>query len=746
MSSHRPESTEREQGNRRRWPWLMALGGVFVIALAILFLWAYIAFKYPRFVPPSFEQVRKNYRRSDALLLDRHQEVIQELRVNRKARRLDWIPLSEISPALKSAVVFAEDRRFYQHHGIDWRAIVAAARGHFSSQSLRGASTITMQVAAKLNRTLEPQLVHRSLLQKWYQVGAARELDGAWSKEEILEAYLNLVSFRGELQGVAAASKGLFRKEPHGLNDTEAVILAALLRAPNAPIEQVAARACDLASSMHLPSSCSEITSRTHDVLSVPYTIDPEVALAPQVAHLLLDPLSAQSHDEPVRITSTLDASLQRFVIDVLQQHLLTVRDQNVHDAAVLVVDNQSGDVLAYVGNLGEFASARFVDGVQARRQAGSILKPFLYGLAIERRVLTAASLIDDAPLEIPAPNGTYRPENYDNQFHGLVTARVALASSLNIPAVKALLLLGVDSFVGELGQLGFRDLQSPGFYGPSLALGSADVTLWDLVNAYRSLANGGIWSPMRLTFDQKQDASSHRVLSPDAAFIVSDILSDRESRSETFSLESPLATRFWTAVKTGTSKDMRDNWCVGFSSRYTVGVWAGNFSGEPMWNVSGITGAAPVWVEIMSWLHHGQSSVAPKAPPGVISEKITLTNLGKSRQEWFIRGTETTEVEQASVPTNFHIVYPTNGMIVALDPDIPVDQQILVFESRPVDPSLRWILDGNDFGPAKPDAVWSPVQGKHTLALLDASRHVVDSVSFEVRGNVRANANGRSN
>ena len=254
-----------------------------------------------------------------------------------------------------------------------------------------------------------------------------------------------------------------------------------------------------------------------------------------------------------------------------------------MRDGAALVVDNASGEILAYAGNIGEQSSARFVDGVRAMRQAGSTLKPLIYALAFDQRLLTPASLMDDSPLDIPVIGGVYRPKNYDNRFHGMVTVRVALASSLNVPAVKALNLIGINSFVETMQRLDFRNIREPDYYGLSIALGSADITLWDLVAAYRALANGGVWSPLRLTAGETR-AVPRRVVSPEAAFLIADILSDRESRSRTFSLESPLSTRYWTAVKTGTSKDMRDNWCVGFSDRYTVGIWAGNFSGEPMY------------------------------------------------------------------------------------------------------------------------------------------------------------------
>src|SRR5262249_46648392 len=261
---------------------------------------------------------------------------------------------------------------------------------------------------------------------------------------------------------------------------------------------------------------------------------------------------------------------------------------------------------------------ARHVDGVRAKRQPGSALKPLLYGLALDLRLLTPASLIEDTPLEIAVPDGLYRPQNYDEHFRGPVTLRTALAASLNVPAVRTLQLVGTETFVQQLKRLGFAGMVERGdYYGPALEVGSADVSLWELTNAYRTLANGGMWSSLRLTPDEPA-ASATRVYSEPATFLISNILSDRASRSPTFGLDNPLATRFWSAVKTGTSKDMRDNWCVGYSRRYTVGVWVGNFSGQPMADVSGVTGAAPIWLEVMSWLPRETASPPPDPPAGV--------------------------------------------------------------------------------------------------------------------------------
>jgi penicillin-binding protein 1C len=683
---------------------------------------------------PSFAQVRAAHIQSEGILLDRNGETLHELRIDKNGRRLEWIQLGKISPALQSAIIFAEDHRFPKHGGVDWISLSRALQGFIGASSVRGASTITMQLAARLDEDLKSVKNRRSVLQKSRQIRAARTCEKRWSKNEILEAYLNLVTFRGELQGIHAAARGLFSKEPQGLNDLESIVLAALVRSPNAGTEAVAARAYALAPGMNLKIKRAEVGAFVKATLDHPYYLRPRIDLAPHVALRLLRMDKAPDGRAPGIVSCTLDGRLQAFTAESLRRHVLSVRSQNVHDGAAMVVENKSGEILAYIGNIGDEASARFVDGVRAKRQAGSTLKPFVYALAFDRRLLTPVSLIEDSPLDIPVQGGIYRPRNYDDRFHGVVTARTALASSLNVPAVKTLNLIGVDTFVETLRLVGFGSLRTPEFYGPSLALGSADVTLWDLVNAYRALANGGVWSSPRLTAGDSV-ALPLRVFSAESAFLISNILSDRESRSWTFALENPLSTRFWTAVKTGTSKDMRDNWCVGFSDRYTVGVWAGNFSGESMWDVSGITGAAPVWIEVMNWLHRGQSSREPQAPAGVVRRIVELGSVAGAKQEWFIEGTDTSVVRPAVGRLVARIAYPTTGTIVALDPDIPPEGQKMFFEVSPDGGGLEWTLDGQSLGLAAALTPWAPRQGKHVLKLLDQTGRELDSVDFEVRG-----------
>jgi penicillin-binding protein 1C len=305
----------------------------------------------------------------------------------------------------------------------------------------------------------------------------------------------------------------------------------------------------------------------------------------------------------------------------------------------------------------------------------------------------------------------------------------------MNVPAVKTVLLVGVDNFYDRLRELGFESLrQSAEYYGYSLALGSADISLYELTNAYRTLANGGLGSEMRLTFEHPVKKAG-RVFDPGAAYIISDILSDREARSATFGLENPLSTKFWTAVKTGTSKDMRDNWCIGFSDRYTVGVWVGNFSGEPMRNVSGVTGAAPVWLEIMNYLHAGRPSRQPRPPGDVVRAGIDFEGrAGSAREELFLGGTEPLAPVKVSAYQKPRITYPADEMLIAIDPEIPDDSQLVPFQFEPDRGKYRWVINGKSMASSSSIVLWKPQPGRYELSIVDDKEQVLHKVKFLVK------------
>lgn len=685
---------------------------------------------------PTLRQVQKKFRSSDRVVIDRNGQVIDEVRVEKSVRRLSWVQTEDLPPGFVDALLAAEDSRFFWHPGFDPIAFLGAAVDNVTAPRWRGGSTITMQLAQMLGS----KKVRPALWRKVRQLGKAVALELAWSKSEILEAYVNLVFYRGELQGLAAASYGLFDKAPSNLTRPEAAVIAALIRSPNAGVDKVRTRACRLLADMGHPEECLFLTAEHLDYIERGYKIAPYMKLAPHVGRRLV---SAGVEAESGLLRSTLDRSVQWAALHSLQKQIEALQSQNMNDGAVVVIENATGNVLAYVGNVGAYSAAPQVDAAVAGRQAGSTLKPFIYAKAIDERILTAASVLDDSPLTVSVATGLYKPNNFDRAFRDLVTVRNALASSLNIPAVKALELIGVDNFVQTMTDFGFNGLQRADFYGPSLALGSADVKLLDLTNAYRTLANKGIWSPVRFSPDQASTQAAKRVISEQAAFVVSDILADRQARASSFGLENTLSTKYWSAVKTGTSKDMRDNWCVGFSEKYTVGVWAGNFSGEAMWNVSGIQGAAPVWQEVMNYLHARESSLPPRPPEGLTATPVEFSHSREKRQEWFLAGTEPANHEiEAQPELRSRISYPVEGAIIAIDPDIPEDNHRVLFQIVAPKPDQNVYLNGRRLGRARFLLPWEPVSGRFKLELRDSKGQVVDKVHFEVRGRRFALAN----
>lgn len=685
---------------------------------------------------PSFDTVKARHHASELAVLDRRGEPVAALRTDFSERRGAWVPLSEVSPVLQRAVLLSEDRRFQDHGGVDWFSLASAGWGWLRGEGMRGASTISMQLAAMFDDSLQRPSGGRSVVQKFDQVRRAWQLESAWSKPQILEAYLNLAAFRGELRGVEAVSRVMFAKHPHGLNPRESAVAAALLRGPNAAPGLVVSRACALLREMAQGDTCEGLASDVRRWLGS--TARP-AADAPQLApHFARWAASMQgpSGREPV-LHTTLDAALQRQVLRSVARHVAGMGHAQLTDAAVVVLDNDTGEVLAYVGASGQLSSARLVDHARARRQAGSTLKPFLYALALESRYLTAASLLDDAPLDLATTGGLYVPQNYDRSHAGLVSVRTALAASLNVPAVRTLMLVGVERFAQRLRALGLPLPHDADHYGFSLSLGSADVDLLSLTAAYRALADGGRWLAPQARKGQVK-AQGRQVVDPLAAWIVGDILSDRGARARTFRFESPLATRHWAAVKTGTSKDMRDNWAVGWSVRYTVGVWVGNSAGLSMRDVSGVSGAAPIWHEVMAALHASATDSPPVMPHGLQRQQVSFAgNLEAPRTEYFLPGTAISRVEPAvGSEGRARIVSPAAGTILALDPDMPPANQRLALKAslaQEADEPPRWRVGSTLIGHG-PEAYWQPLPGRHRIVLEDALGAQLDAVTVQVR------------
>ena len=743
-------------GANQRGPWFavqsLVAAGVFVCASVGLAA-----------APANFENIRASYTPSDRLILDRNGATIQRIRIDDKVRRSGWTSLDEISPAFIDAVLASEDKRFFDHGGVDLRAAAAAAISNLrGGATTRGASSISMQVAAAMDKSLTRASDGRTVEQKIDQAQAAWALERVWSKQQILETYLNTIFFRGEIQGIGAAAEVLFGKSPHGLNAAESALLAALIRAPQAPRATVERRACEVLKTLDAKGDCGQLAFAMDRWGSAAVTRNEGESIAPHVARYL----------PPRAEKTTIDRDLQLAARDAIAKHLQQLSGRNAQDAAVVVIDNATGEVLAYVGSSGRLSAAGEVDTARAPRQAGSTLKPFVYGLGLEKNLFTAATLLDDSPFSVDVGGGAYTPQNYAHEYVGPVSVRTALASSLNVPAIRALTLVGVAPSHALLRRAGLTTLvDDPEHYGFSLALGSADVSLIELTNAYRAIANGGVVS--RFSFDplpQRGTASvgevggtiktgstsdrppsqpspaggrSQRLFSESTAWLITDILSDRGARYVTFGFDNPLALSHWAAVKTGTSKDMRDNWTIGFNARVTVGVWVGNASGAPMHNVTGITGAGPIWADVMEAAAANFGAGRPSAPPAnLLKRHIQFASsdghVEARRDEWFVRGTEPASTQIAERETSSagaRIVMPTDGTIIALDPDIPAAHQRVQLKSGDVAQAGCWAVNDEHLGCSAAPMAWSPAAGNAVIKLMDADGKALDRVTVVVRG-----------
>lgn len=652
---------------------------------------------------PSFLQVQKSYRPSDIWMVDYQGYPLASIRTGSAHRTLDWVSWSEVSPAFRDLLVRIEDRRFYSHFGVDPLALVKSLWEKLLGHADRGgASTLTMQLVGLLkipSASPTQRNGHRTFLQKWHQICDAIKLEGHWSKPEILEAYINLVSFRGELVGLRAVSLSYFGKNPSGLDHKESALLIALLRSPNAPPDLIAQRACRILDGSKESASCQWLLKLAEKTFSHPYNLSQRSLLQARALVPVLSKNFVNKGWDSSVIETSLDHRVQTLAISALHEQLRALKNQNVNDGAVLVLETKSGRVLAYVANGGPgLSSAEHIDGIQSKRQAGSTIKPFVFATAFDWKFLNPNSLLEDTPADISISQGRiYHPKNYDQTFRGFVSAAEALGSSLNVPTVRALQLVGESRILDRLRALGFQKIQEDDYYGPSLALGAIDVTLWELTQGYRQLA-----LPHSHFSDQTRES-------------IFNILASPEYRRFTFGIDGLLTLPFFAAVKTGTSKDMRDNWCIGWTSEYTVGVWVGNFRGEPMWNVSGMSGAAPIWRSLMLALH----------PP---SQDPKNDSLNKQLTHYIPPATPLTR------RTLSRIRYPAADMLVGLDPDIPPRLQKLPIEIENPQQGHKIFLNSQPLGRAQEIFLWPLVRGKFHIELKSSSGALVDAVKFEVR------------
>lgn len=592
--------------------WRRVVSALALAALSlVLFLAVFAA------LTPLPDELREKTPSSSLLVVDRDGNLLREARLD-DGSRARWVSLAEVGELPASALLATEDRRFYQHLGVDPLAVLRATWGNLRHLRVTsGASTVTMQLA----RTLRPR--KKNLWGKLAEMALAIRIEASVPKERILEEYFNRVSFGPNLRGIGAASRAYFGKAPKDLSLAESALLAGVVRGPalyapdRNPVRAKARRAFVLRRMLE-----EHVIDEARRAIA---DGEPIATIAPQpvfgAPHFVQGLLSGSARAlqpgliwpaRPARVETTIDAALQREAEAAVRASILRLQDKGVTAASLVVIDNATGDVLAWVGSPDVFDRAHLGanDGVLALRQPGSALKPFLYELAIETKGFTPSTVLPDLELAVPSGAGVWTPRNYDDKFHGPVRLREALGNSLNVPAAWTALQVGVDPFLARLQKLGLDSLQeSAAFYGPALALGDGEVRLVALTNAYATLARAGVEKPMRLvravtsaegartTFEPRAET---RVMPAEPAIAIADVLKDRKARLASFGDYSALDFPYDVAAKTGTSKGFRDNWTLGFSSAVTVGVWVGNFDGSPMREVSGITGAGPIFHAVM--------------------------------------------------------------------------------------------------------------------------------------------------
>ncbi len=568
------------------------------------------------------------------------------------------VSVRELPESVTDALIAIEDRRFYVHPGVDPVALGRALWSNMQQGGIvSGGSTVTMQVAEQLRENSPPTIAN-----KLVEMHLAVRLELWRSKREILSLWLNRVSFGNRLHGIEAAAQRYFGKSARDLTTAEAAYLVGL---PRAPSRYNPFRYPERAEQRqhHVLRAMQDAGFLTHAererLAAVPLDLHnaESVFRAPHLTRWVLRHRRPESEAPLSEIRTTIDPALQQAVADLVEGHVQTFRQETLTNAAAVVLDNRTGAIRAYVGSA-DFWDERHGgqnDGVRMRRQPGSALKPFTYAHALASRRYTPASVLADIELNVPEASGAFVPENYDETYHGPTPLREALASSFNVPAVRLAREFSPAAILETLHDFGFASLdRAPSHYGVGLTLGSGEVQPIELARAYAGLARGGTLPPVHavrsartvtgdtLRPDRRErpeqseevlfgaevvsglhpdlPAPQQTGLSPVVAHLVTDILDDPAARAPGFGRGGPLELPFPVAVKTGTSKDYRDSWTVGYTPRHTVAVWAGNFDGTPMDRMSGVAGAAPLFHSIMRVLGSGGDF---EQPPGIKSATV---------------------------------------------------------------------------------------------------------------------------
>lgn len=615
------------------------------------------------------------------------------------------VKMEELPEYIKWATVAIEDKNFYKHRGFAWEGILRATYNIAFRRRLQGGSTITQQLVK--NALLTPK---RTLRRKIREAILAMTAEMIYSKDKILEMYLNQVPYGGTAWGIEAAAQTYFGKTAKDLSLAETALLAGLPVAPTrfspfgAHPEEARRRQKIVLARMAedgyitLEEEQEALNEELHFAPAAVSIKAPHFVL--YVKELLVEKYGERQVEQGgLKVTTTLDLDIQEFAQNTVATEVARLEKQNLRitNGAALVTNPASGEILAMIGSHDYFDEEHDgrVNVTLRSRQPGSAIKPINYALALAKKVITPATVINDVPTCFSVPGQRlYCPVNYDGIFHGPVQARFALGSSINLPAVKVLTLNGLEDFVATASAFGITTFRDPSQYGLSLTLGGGEVKMIDMASAFSVFANLGIRQDVYAiekvedlsgkSIYQHQETEGPRVIPMEVAYLISHILLDNNARSMAFGPSSYLALRGHpeVSVKTGTTNDKRDNWTIGFTPSRLVAVWVGNNDNTPMSYVaSGITGASPIWNEIMGYVLEGKEEEWPLKPEGVVGGHVCALS-GKApnpespcetRFEYFLAGTVPSEVENLKT---FIEVDKTTGQI-ATDKTPPENREL---------------------------------------------------------------------
>jgi len=659
--------------NKRPWyHWLLIfLGGFLLVGLSF---YIYIAWLLP--LP---ESLFLRPRAISTKLYDRNGQLLYEVLSPGEGRKT-YLKLSEMPELFKDAVIASEDSDFYNHPGVDAGAIARAIFYNFLEQKVSsGASTITQQLVRNLLGTNRERTLPEKLLETIYAI----RISNAYSKDQVLEEYLNTVYFGNLSYGVAEAARNYFGKNLADLDLAEISLLAGLPKAPSTynPLvnpEKARERQQYVLRRLVEKGYITEEQADEAAARTLHFASGKTAIAAPHFVHHVLAELEDQYGQDFIYggldIKTTLDLNLQKKAEQIVGRQLDKLQQKNVTNAAVLAATVPDGQILVWLGSRDYFNDQidGQVDILGAARQPGSALKPFLYLLALERGD-TLATIIEDLPIKVQTAGGVYAPLNYDLDFHGPVRLREALANSFNVPAVRTQEKLGTSEFLDFLRRLGLDTLnQPPDYYGLALTLGGGEVRMIDLANAYFLLANGGRQKPFNdileisdannNTIYKWQPASGKPLLGQygeQNSWLITDTLADPNARLKSFGEGNVLELSIPAAAKTGTTRNFRDNWTFGFTPRLLTAVWVGNSDASPMQNISGIDGAGPIWHDLMTYYieqnadRPGQTAASFHQPPGLIQKPVCAVsglvpgdNCQEILNEWFVVGTEPRQLD----------------------------------------------------------------------------------------------------